>query len=60
MSFSIVKVVLEGESSWIDEEREKSGLTPLDLMTLKAESEKMTVMTVMNIYYILTDKPVEI
>ena len=51
--------MLEGESR-IDEEREKSGLTPLDLMTLKAESEKMTVMTVMNIYYILTDKPVEI
>jgi len=40
MSLSIVKVVLEGESSWIDEETERFGLTQLDLMTLKAESAK--------------------
>ena len=40
MSLSIVKVVLEGESSWTEGEREEFGLTPLDLMTLKQECAK--------------------
>jgi len=40
MSFSIVKVVLEGESSWTDGERDEFGLTVLELMTLKTECAK--------------------
>ena len=52
MSLSIVKVVLEGESSWIEEEREAAGSNDAE----NGKCQKMTVMTVMMIiYYILSD-----